>query len=233
MFIDQLIKDALSFIKRLVTWRSKHKEAEQKPFKSMRTHSGEWGIISLVIGRDTPRALRTWIYSPKRWNQSEAQKTVNDMPQDLHFYLDFLGPMPNANTRLAQEERLARKEERRSGKNVLTHRIQILKASHFLNKDGIYDCELIFWGDFDFHRAGSFDPNKEATMVIDKLVSACLRLTDPFSLAEEDWKLRVEQMWYHVQGGRLEPDPLAQPQPAKVRAGYAQGKAVRRRPGTI
>ncbi|MEM9449640.1 MAG: hypothetical protein AAGA75_14025 [Cyanobacteria bacterium P01_E01_bin.6] len=160
MFIDQLIKDAFSFIKRIVAWNSNQEEAQKKPFTSMRAHTSEWGVISLVIGRDTPRALRTWIYSQKRWNHSETNKKVQDIPKDLHFYLDFLGPLPNVNTVRATEERLELKNKLRSGQTVFTHRIQILNASHFLNQDGVYDCELIFWSDFDFHRAGSFDPNR-------------------------------------------------------------------------
>jgi len=87
MFIDQLIQDALNFIKRLIFWRSnRKKEAARKPFTAMRTHTGEWGIISLVIRRDTPRAVRTWIYSPKRWSHSETKKKGKEIPQYLHFY---------------------------------------------------------------------------------------------------------------------------------------------------
>lgn len=206
---DQLIKDALNFIKRLLTWRSRNsRQSERKPFTAMRSHSGEWGVISLVIGRDTPRSVRTWIYSPKRWEHSETKKKVKETPQDLHFYLDFLGPMPKAQTSLAKEEKLARQEKRRRGQSVPTHRIQVLKASHFLNDEGVYDCELIFWGDFDFQMVGSFDPKKEAIMVTDKVVSMCLRMTDPFKLSKDDWQMLIIQMWNHVRGDKLDVSKL-------------------------
>lgn len=231
MFIDQLLQDILGFVKRLLSWRSSKKnEPERKPFTAMRTHSGEWGVISLVIGRDTPRSVRTWIYSSKRWGHSETQKRVKDVPQDLHFYLDFLGPMPNVQTSRSKEERLARQAKRRKGERVMTHRIQILKASHFLNSDGVYDCDLIYWGDFDFHRPGSIDPNKDAVMVLDKLLSVCLRMTDPFSLESKDWEKQVQRMWHHVQGGALEPDDE---QSGRGRQTSVRGKRIKSHPGVI
>lgn len=167
----------------------------------MRSHSGEWGMVHLVIGRDTPRAVRTWIYSPKRWQMPETQKRVQETPNDLHFYLDFLGPLPHLNTQRALSERQVRDTQRKRGLLVPTHRIQILKASHFLNEEGFYDCELIFWGDFDFQLPNSMDAKKEALLVIDKLVVQCLRIPEPFTLTQDEWNQRINGIWNQIRGG--------------------------------
>jgi len=137
--------------------------------------------------------------------------------------------MPNAQTAQAQEERSTRQASRQQGQRMMTHRIQILKASHFLNDDGVYDCDLVFWEDFDFQRAGSLDSKKDAVMVLDKLMSTCLRMTDPFALEEEDWKHKVEQMWHHVQGGQLDTEASSQ---AKLGEVYVRGQRVRTKPHT-
>lgn len=167
----------------------------------MRSHAGEWGVIHLVLGRDTPRAVRTWIYSPKRWQSSETQKQIQESPHDLHFYLDFLGPLPHLQTQRALDEKQLRENQRRRGLLVPTHRLQILRASHFLNNEGFYDCELIFWGDFDFQLPNSMDAKKEALMVIDKLVAQCLRIPDPLTLTQDDWNQKINGIWNQIRGG--------------------------------
>lgn len=201
MIFDRLIEDALNFIRRLLWWRSnKRQEAERKPFASMRSHTGEWGIAHLVIGRDTPRAVRTWIYSPQRWQTSKLKQRVKDVPDDLHFYLDFLGPLPHLQTQRAVEERQIRATQRKRGMLVPTHRLQIFRASQFLNSEGFYDCDLIFWGDFDFQLPNSMDAKKEAMMVIDKLVVSCLRTPDPFAFTQDDWNQKINGIWNQIRG---------------------------------
>jgi hypothetical protein len=203
MLFDRIVEDALNFIRRLLWWRSGKETERPKPFRSMRTHSGEWGTISLVIGRDTPRSVRTWVYSPKRRDYSQSAKTNSLYTQDLHFYLDFLGPLPNVNTSGAFQERLERDALRRKGGKILTHRLLILKASHFLNANGFYDCELVFWGDYDFYLPGTVDPKTGAILVLDKLVSSCLRMDDPLGFTEAEWKQQVEAILDKLKWGKF------------------------------
>ena len=65
--INHILKDILSFIRRFLQWKANPNDQRAKPFTSMRTIHGHTGLISLVEGRDTPQAVRTWSYSPKRW----------------------------------------------------------------------------------------------------------------------------------------------------------------------
>lgn len=102
---------------------------------------------------------------------------------------------------MAVQEREERKARRRNGEPVYTHRIHILRASHFLNTNGFYDCELIFWADYDFHLMGALDAQRIAILVLDKLMSSCLRMTDPLSLAEQDWAQAIATIWQDIREG--------------------------------
>jgi hypothetical protein len=216
MIFDRIIEDALSFIRRFLWWRKeKSKEVESQPFQSIRSHSGDWGVISLVVGRDTPRALRTWVYFPKRQTHREAQSAIYAAPQDLHFYLDFLGPLSHVHTPRAEEERKERQALRRRGEPVPTHRLYIMKASHFLNAEGLYDCELVFWGDYDFYAPGNLDPERIAMLVLDKTVFSCLKLVAPLELEESVWKAKVEKILYEIKNGYIPTRRPRSKRPAK------------------
>jgi hypothetical protein len=204
MIFDRIIEDAISFIRRFLWWRQEQKkEPDKQPFQSIRSHSGDWGVISLVTGRDTPRAVRTWVYFPKRQTHREAQSAIYTAPQDLHFYLDFLGPLSHVHTPRAEEERKERQSLRRQGATVPTHRLYIMKASHFLNAEGLYDCELVFWGDYDFYVPGNLDPERIAMMVLDKTVFSCLKLVAPLDMPEEKWRERVDAILYEIKNGYI------------------------------
>lgn len=202
MIIDRIIEDALNFIRRFLWWKDDKKKDIPKPFQNIRSHSGDWGLISLVTGRDTPRAVRTWVYSPKRQSHKEAQSAITSAPQDLHFYLDFLGPLPSVKTAGAERERAKIQSERRRGALVPTHRISILKASHFLNSQGFYDCEVIFWGDYDFYKPGvNMDPERVASIVLDKAVFACLKMVAPLEMESDQWQQHVVKTLNEIKNG--------------------------------
>jgi hypothetical protein len=201
MRLDSLLKDVLSFIGRLLKWQANPEDDKPKPFKSMRTLEGDYGVISLVEGRDTPRAVRSWIYSSKRLHLNStrmvAKKSSGD---DLHIYLDFLGPIPGVQTPKSEKEIQARRASRKAGLPVKTHRLQILKASHFLNESGFYDYELIFWNDYDFYMPINLNPDQVARMVVDKLAHQCLKIAEPFELEGSDWDAQVSALRQDIRG---------------------------------
>ncbi len=201
MRFNLILGDILNFIGRLLKWRSNPEDEKPKPFKSMRMIEGDFGVISLVEGRDTPRAVRSWIYSSKRIKLNST-RMVADMPieEDLHIYLDFLGPLPGVNTPKSEKEVLARQESRRAGLPVKTHRLQILRASHFLNVDGCYDYDIIFWKDYDFYLPNHLNPDQIARMVIDKLAYHCLRLINPLEINPQEWDDKIFDLWQDMRG---------------------------------
>lgn len=195
MIFDRILEDVLGFIRRLLWWREHETESVNKPFQSMRLIPGEFGVISLVEGRDTPRAVRSWIYSPKRYDVNSTTPVVRKPNDDLHIYLDFLGPLPNSDSPKAQLERQERQLQRRQGEKVFTHRVQILRASHFLNQHGFYDYELIYWEDFDFYWPGPQSPEFLARLAVDKLAYHCLNQADAFEILPEDWSALLRSIW--------------------------------------
>ena len=199
MLFDRIIEDSLGFIRRML-WSNKDQTIPKKPFQPTESIGGEFGFIYLLEGRDTPRAVRTWMYSPKRRQLNSAKMVVTSTPMDLHIYMDRLGPLPDVNTPRAQAERKSIEEQRQQGKSVNTHRLQILKASHFLNADGLYDCELVFWQEFDccFLQENSVSQRvvekKISVKVTDMLAFKCLNIAEPLKLKVEDWEEIVSEV---------------------------------------
>lgn len=198
MIFDRILEDALGFIRRFLWWRSDDTQAIRKPFQSMRTIHGEYGLISLVDGRDTPRAVRSWIYSPKRWDLNSGSLLVREALNDLHIYLDFLGPLPGADSPKAHQERQERQLKRHSGAKLPTHRLQILQASHFLNENGFYNYEFIYWEDVDFYCPSHPPPEQLARSAVDKLAHDCLNQIDPFEWSDEDWAAALQAIWQEI-----------------------------------
>ena len=201
MKLDLLLKDLLGFIGRLLQWRENPKDDKPKPFQSMRMIEGDFGVISLVEGRDTPRAVRSWIFSSKRLKLNSTRMIAKTpIEEDLHIYLDFLGPLPGINTAKSQKELQARQASRRAGLPVNTHRLQILKASHFLNAEGFYDYDLLFWADYDFYLPINISPDQIARIVVDRLAHHCLDMTNPLDLEGPQWEDKIFALWQDVRG---------------------------------
>lgn len=198
MIFDRILEDVLGFIRRLLWWQADKTEATKKPFQSMRVIPGELGIISLVEGRDTPRAVRTWIYSPKRYELNSTRPVARKSSDDLHIYLDFLGPLPSSNTPKANQERHENQQKRRSGEKIFTHRLQVLRASHFLSEQGFYDYELIYWEDFDFYWPSGQTPELLARITVDRLAYHCLDHANVFDISAEEWTTLLQSIWKEV-----------------------------------
>ncbi|MEL6136856.1 MAG: hypothetical protein AAFR42_05540 [Cyanobacteria bacterium J06628_6] len=192
---DRILGDILDFVRRFLWWKTDKTAVKHKPFQSIRKPiTGDTGIACLVLGRDTPRAVRTWIFSPRR-RQNDAVAGLKSNPlDDIHVYLDFLGPLANAPETKQMHWNLSQRKTREKGEAFLTHRVQILKASHMLNAHGFYDYELLFWQDYDFYRPGSGDPERWAVAAVDRLVYRIL------SNSELDWESAIANIRQVVLG---------------------------------
>jgi hypothetical protein len=198
MLFDRIIEDSLGFIRRKL-WAETTDTATKKPFQSTKAITGEFGIIHLLEGRDTPRAVRTWMLTPKRQKMNSAHMVATSTPMDLHIYTDFLGPLPNNTTPSAMEERGKAESQRKRGQSVPTHRVQLLQASHFLNSDGFYSTHGLHWKDVDcYPPEGSNLPpkvaNKIAMRFTDALAFKCLEIAKPLKMPANEWTLIIDQV---------------------------------------
>lgn len=194
MMFDRILEDSLGYIRRML-WSKEEDKPTKQAFRPTRTVEGEFGFVHLLEGRDTPRAVRTWMFTPKRQNLNSAQMVATSTPMDLHLYVDFLEPLPESTSPKAKQEKTNRQAQRLRGEDVKTHRIQVLKASHFLNKSGFYDYELIFWKDYDFWVSNRLDANKVAARLLDRLAERCLKIATPLKLKSEAWEEVVDALW--------------------------------------
>lgn len=202
MLFDRILEDSLGFIRRKL-WSEKVDPVAKKPFQPTKSISGEFGIIHLLEGRDTPRAVRTWMLTPKRQKLNSAQMVATSTPMDLHIYTDFLGPLPNNTTPSATEERGKAGSQRERGLSVPTHRVQLLQASHFLNGEGFYSSEVLHWQDVDcYPPTGSNLPpkaaNKIAMRFTDALAFRCLEIAKPLKMPEPEWHQVIDEVLAEV-----------------------------------
>jgi hypothetical protein len=149
------------------------------------------------------------MYTPKRQTLNAAQMVATSTPMDLHLYTDCLEPLPHGDTPTAQQTRAARDSQRQQGLSIPTHRLQILKASHFLNRAGVYDCDLIFWQDIDcYPPAGSGLAGKAADKIAmrftDALAFKCLELVKPLKIKADGWPQIVDEVFRTVRAKMLE-----------------------------
>ena len=199
MLFEHLLEDRLSFVGRLL--RSKEKKTVKgKPFQSIQSVDGEFGFIALLEGRDTPRAVRTWMYSPKRQRLNSGRMVATSVPMDLHIYMDALKTLTDPEPQVEGNPEKQTAEQLRQGKPPNTHRIHILKASHFLNAKGFYDYELIFWQDLALALAKGSPLTQQwyaetlAIKLTDFLAHRCLDIPSPLKLQKEEWKAVLDEL---------------------------------------
>lgn len=204
MIIDRIFEDSLGFVRRLLWSRADQGKHCPKPFSSLQTIAGEQGLVARLEGRDSPRAVSSWLYSPRRRDLHSAKMVAHKTPMDLHLYLDFLGPLPQANTPQAEEEREVIQAKRSREESVPTHRVQIFKASHFLNAEGCYNYELIFWQDCDLFLGQSLKLDRLAQILASRLAQQCLKIGNPLDLKPEQWQVTLDEIWNGIKAEALE-----------------------------
>lgn len=153
MRIDRIILDIIAWAKTLL-WREQQKKKLPTIHKTLTAVDGIpiSGLLQL-IERDTLRAIRTWRYLPKR----NSKGTPTD---DILICCDTLAKFPNEHSEDGID---AIKAGRRGGMN--THRITIMRSSHFLNSDGEFDVEILYSDCFSFWQY----PNRWAIAATDSI----------------------------------------------------------------
>lgn len=179
MKLDRLVVDLLDWIRR---WLWAKEARSPQPYKAVRESVYDRGVLKMVTGRDTPRAVYTWIFSPKA--QQSEYLAAQQRPKDFHIYLDWSAKLPEFSDRGTAISRSLKKP---------THTITILTASHSLLPNGEYDVEYVFSGDYNF-AAGATDLNRAARM-------ACFYtaiLVALYEIREYRWPEEMAQIFYKV-----------------------------------
>lgn len=178
MQIDRIAIDILDWIRRIFHRPQGHSKSFQPTVLKRKTSAkGEpfEGVLALVV-RDTRRSVRTWVYMPPRKGLKHSAQ------RDIHLCLDSLEKLAQERNEVGGD---VLKIERSKGN---THRITILNASHWCDKNGAFDTEELFSGFFDFRASGS-DPHRWAIAALDNLA-----LLLPFRWEDGDfpWELEVK-----------------------------------------
>ena len=192
MRIGQLLKTLIEWIKRLL-WSYRGKVP--KPFVALREKQYPLGLLKLVEGRDTLRAIRTWIICPKDTDQGGKRARGEKTAMDIHIYLDFVGSIEGNRSRPVPKEWSA----------TATHTITILKASHRLNHDGTYDYEHLFSGQYDFQGQMITAAEVQARIACDRL--AILR--GMRFISDLTWADEVDEVYRQIMGLEVIPSTEA------------------------
>ena len=149
--------------------------------------------------------MRTWMYSPKQQHRDSTQPmAAASVPGDLHIYMDALAATSSEKLFAAMSKERQTAIPLQQIGELNTHRIQILKASCFLNAKGFYDYELIFWQDLALvlvqgsPLAQQRHAETLAIKLTDILAHRCLDIPHPLGLKREEWEAIMAKLMVPV-----------------------------------
>lgn len=199
------ITSTTGLVKQLLNPRSQKEEIRKDQFvRKHRPIEGVSGVIALAERAMSPNAVRTWVYSPKRYDLNATRSVTTKAQRDIHIYLDLLGSdriesdrtesdrSDNAGDTGQRHEIAAAPDE--SGPSSETHRLLILNASHFPRPGGLYDYRTVFSKDYDFSLRSTMKASKVANIIIDQLAKDCLTLSYPLALSAGQWDQQVDSI---------------------------------------
>lgn len=195
MRVDQIFLDLLDWIKRVLV--SKKEKTTHKPYEVLKQYRGRRGILKLVA-RDTPSAVRTYIFSPFQ----ETQTNRVQVKRDIHICLDHLWQSPET----GGSQRSAQKSQKSRYRFANSHRISIFEASRFLNKDGTYDTREIYSEDLNLFGKAAYR-DQLAIPIVDDLAM----MLKEFPVHSIDWKFEIETGCKRYLGAHWKPSPSNAP----------------------
>jgi hypothetical protein len=125
------------------------------------------------VKRDTPRAVATWVFIPKRNVDLDNLKHQfehsqhNKYKYDLYICCDHLFALTESGNSNKKKQKPQLTQQRRTyTNNIKTHKISVLLISHFLQKDGTFQSFEVFSQDYDFIKQGSLALHNEAIAIV-------------------------------------------------------------------
>jgi hypothetical protein len=150
------------------------------------------GYLKLVR-RDTPRAIATWVFIPKRnvdldnlkhqFERSNSEK----YKYDIYICCDHLFALTEIDNlnRIKHKAKLSKQKVTYTNR-MKSHKISVLIISHFLNKDGTFQSFELFSHDYNLIKQGSLDPHSQAIAIVQS-VAMLLKYR-----SIDDWHFEIE-----------------------------------------
>jgi hypothetical protein len=190
MNLDRIVLDFLVWIKEQF-WKAPSRSPVYL-YEEIARFDSSRGYLKLVR-RNTPRAVATWVFIPKRNTDLDKIKhpsppnQVNEYKHDIYICCDHLFAVAESakSNRKIPSTRLNQKQNGYA-KKIKTHKISVLQISHFLQKDDTFESFELFSQEYDLIRQGSRDIHREAMAVVQS-VAMLLKYR-----AVDDWHFEIE-----------------------------------------
>ena len=201
MKFNLIVNDIIDWIRRILWY--KENKVKKKPYEILEVVDGAHGFIKKV-DRDTPRAVLTYIYTPYPIFKENMNKTVQPV-YDYHICLDHLWALDNPELhnsfRLLDNTQSFKIPKARMLRRMgdATHRISVLQASRYLDKEGNYITKTLFSNDYDF--VGRDSPAYRDKYAIPVLKDVIRFLTTK-EIYNFDWSYEISVSQRYFMGGK-------------------------------
>jgi hypothetical protein len=190
MKLDRIILDFLVWIKEQF-WQAPNGSPVYL-YEEVARFDSSRGYLKLVR-RDTPRAIATWVFIPKRnveldnlKHQLEHSK-LDKYKYDIYICCDHLFAVTGLENPHKKTHKAKPIQQRRTyTSSTKTHKISVLLISHFLGKDGTFQSLEVFSQEYDLMKQGSLDLHREASAIAQSV--AMLLKYRPI----DDWHFEIE-----------------------------------------
>jgi len=190
MNLDRILLDFLIWIK-VQFWKAPS-GSPVYGYEEIARFDSSRGYLKLVR-RDTPRAISTWVFIPKRNADLDNLKHQLEHSQldkykyDIYICCDHLFALTELDNPNKKAHKLKLPQKRHIYTNNLkTHKISVLLISHFLYKDGTFQSFEVFSQEYNLIKQGSLDTNREAIAIVQSV--AMLLKYRPI----DDWHFEIE-----------------------------------------
>ena len=133
MRLDRVLIDIYEWFRKIL-WAEKQEESAGYQIILTKTNIDSRPILGVLqlIGRNTPRAVRTWRFLPHR------ERTPEDRQYDILLCLDSLERLANEHSERGITD------INRARSRYHTHRLTVLRLAHFLGPDGEFEADELF-----------------------------------------------------------------------------------------
>jgi hypothetical protein len=190
MKLDRIVLDFLIWIKEQF-WKAPSRSPVYL-YEEIARFDSSRGYLKLVR-RNTPRAVATWVFIPKRntdlddVKQSVQTSQVNEYKHDVYICCDHLFTLPDRSNSRKKLHNISLDKKRNAYRKIIkTHKISVLLISHFLHKDDTFESFEVFSQEYDLIRQGSRDMHREAMAIVQSVAMLLKYRT------VDDWHFEIE-----------------------------------------